>query len=133
MTLAQIGATLQEIKAAIAGAPALATENADLRSQLTASTAEVASLKAALAERETALAAKDTEVATAKADATKAQELATAADAAKAQAETALAELKANPSKQAMEIAASAGVKADQRPKADAVGQTVVTLSLIHI
>lgn len=120
MTLAQIGALLTEIKAAIAGAPALAAENAELKLKLTASTDEVATLKTALAERDTALAAKDAEITTAKADATKAQDEAKAAVDAKAAAEKALADLQANPSEQARQIAASAGVPMKDRPKADA-------------
>lgn len=129
MTLAQIGALLTEIKAAISGAPALASENAELKLKLTASTAEVATLKSALAERDTALAAKDSEITTAKADATKAQDEAKAATDAKATAEKALADLQANPSEQARQIAAAAGVKPGERPKAEAGGVATQTIT----
>lgn len=121
MTLAQIGALLTEIKAAISGAPALASENAELKLKLAASTSENERLTAALAT-------KDAEIATAKADATKAQDEAKAAVDAKAAAETALAELKANPSEQARHIVASAGVKPEDRPTAAAANPATANL-----
>lgn len=117
-TLANIWQGIQDLLADRKETARLSAEVSDLKVQLTASTAEVATLKASLAERDTALTAKDSEVTAAKADAAKAQDEAKAANDAKAQAEAALDELKKNPSAQAVEIAAKAGVKAADRPAA---------------
>jgi len=128
MTLAQVPAAIAEIWAYIKGVPAFAdqlanakAEAATLKEKLSASEAETAKLQASLA-------AKDSEITAAKADATKAQEASAAAETAKATAEKALADLQDSPSKQAVEIAAKAGVKPEDRPKgAGATGANAVT------
>lgn len=118
MTLAQIGAILIEIKAAIAGAPTLAQENAELKMKLASAASEVEELNTALSQKQAEIAAKESEVLAAKADAAKAQAEAKAANDAKAAAETALSDLKANPSQQALQIVAAAGVSPENRPAA---------------
>jgi len=126
MTLANIGEMLREILAAVKGAPALANdlaaarvEAADLKSKLTACETERDSLKASVT-------AKDAEVATAKAEADKHGAALVAANEAKEKAEADLKALESNPSKQAVAIAAKAGVKASELPKGDAkTGNTV--------
>lgn len=111
-------AATQALKDELSG---LKAEAADLKSKLTACEAERDSLKASIT-------AKDAEVSAAKAEAdkhgaaliaaneAKAAEVA-AAVSAKDAAETALKDLQANPSKQAVAIAAKAGVKATDLPK----------------
>ena len=117
MTLAQVGTMLQEILATVKGAPALANdlaaarvEAADLKLKLSACETERDSLKASAT-------AKDVEVATAKADADKAAADVKAANEAKDKAEADFKALESNPSKQAVGIAAKAGVKASELPK----------------
>lgn len=133
MTLAQIGVLLSEIKAAVSGAPALAQENAELKTKLAAAEAdkasalqEVAKLKSdseasakASADALSAEAAKcaSAEAAKVKAEADKAE-----AEKAKAEAESKAQKLIDEPSAVALELAAKAGVKLDQRPKSEASG-----------
>lgn len=127
MTLAQLPGLVAEIKAAIAGFPALAQENADLKAKLAAAeaanvlaNAEVEKLAKAAAEKDSAVAAAAAEKAKAeqeKADALKAKADAEAAAVqAKTEAEAKVRDLIDNPSKVAAEIAAKAGVKIADRP-----------------
>lgn len=127
MTLANIGEMLREILAAVKGAPALANdlaasrvEAADLKSKLSACEAERDSLEATIT-------AKDTEVAAAKAEAEKAAAEVKAANEAKEKAEADFKALESNPSRQAVGIAAKAGVKASELPKGDAKAERVAT------
>ena len=127
MTLANIGEMLREILAAVKGAPALANdlaasrvEAADLKAKLSATEAERDSLKAGLS-------AKETEVATAKAEADKHGAALISANEAKEKAEADLKALERNPSKQAVEIAAKAGVKASELLKGDVKAERVST------
>ena len=127
MTLANIGEMLREILAAVKGAPALANdlaasrvEAADLKSKLSATEAERDSLKGSLS-------AKETEATTAKAEAEKSASDVKAANEAKEKAEADLKALETNPSKQAVAIAAKAGVKAADLPKGDVKAERVVT------
>ena len=127
MTLAQVGTMLQEILATVKGAPALANdlaaarvEAADLKLKLSACETERDSLKGELA-------AKDAEVATAKASADKASADVKSANEAKEKAEADLRALESSPSKQAVEIAAKAGVKASALPKGDLKAERVAT------
>lgn len=118
MTLAQIGATLIEIKAAIAGAPALAQENADLKTKLAASEAKYVSANAEIEALNAALSEKEGVASAALADKAKAETDKAEAIKAKTAAETALSDLKANPSQQALQIVAAAGVSPENRPSA---------------
>jgi colicin import membrane protein len=127
MTLANIGEMLREILAAVKGAPALANdlaasrvEAADLKVKLSATEAERDSLKAGLA-------AKEGEATAAKAEAEKAAADVKAANEAKEKAESDLKALESNPSKQAVEIAAKAGVKASALPKGDVKAERFAT------
>ena len=95
-------------------------EAADIKAKLSATEAERDSMKAGLA-------AKDAEVATAKADADKASADVKSANEAKEKAESDLKALESNPSKQAVEIAAKAGVKASALPKGDLKAERVAT------
>ena len=127
MTLANIGEMLREILAAVKGAPALANdlaaarvEAADLKTKLAACETERDSLKASVIT-------KDAEVATAKADADKHGAALIAANEAKEKAEADFKALESNPSKQAVAIAAKAGVKAAELPKGDLKAERVAT------
>lgn len=126
MTLANIGEMLREILAAVKGAPALANdlaasrvEAADLKTKLSATEAERDSLKSKLADKEG-------EAAAARAEADKHAADVKAANEAKEKAEADLKALEANPSKQAVTIAAKAGVKAGDLPKGDVKAERVV-------
>lgn len=129
MTLAQLPGLVAEIKAAIAGFPALAQENADLKTKLAAAEADSVQAKAKVDELTKALADKDSAVASAASDKAKAEQEKADALKAKADAEAAAVQAKTeadakvkdmidNPSKVAAEIAAKAGVKIGERPPA---------------
>lgn len=124
MTLSEIGAMLKELVAKSDAKQLLASEVADLKAQLVAANDAKATTERALAEHKTQLAAKESDSAALKAAKEKAESDLAVANSAKEAAESKSADLLANPSKIALELAAKAGVKPDQRPKADATSAT---------
>ena len=110
-------AATQVLRDELAGFKATA---ADLKAKLSACETERDSLKASLTE-------KDAEVATAKASADKASSELTAANDAADKAKSDLKALEENPSKQAVSIAAKAGVKASDLPKGDLKAERICT------
>lgn len=127
MTLAQIGPLLQEVVASVRGFPALAQENATLKIEAAENQKRITALESDVASKTAALTSKDSEVSAAKADAeAKASELKAANDA-KTAAEAKAADLIANPSLVALEIAAKAGVKAGSVPASLTAGVKTIT------
>lgn len=118
MSLPSLSAKLDELLSVFKTSQNLSVElssakaqNAELSSKLSASESKLAELEAKLSEATASAASAKAEVETATAKISN-MEVAVAAAEAKAK------EVLENPSKQALEIAAQAGVKPDSRPKA---------------